>query len=133
MDKFIDNFFFFKSGQIYMENAEYAKTKEKSIFRFLVFEIWPFLYSKLVNFQLILNNFFFFIIGQIYMKDARDAESNKKSIFRFSFLELWSIFYSKFTRNMTNFEYKNGHISKTQNCKYREKLIFHSAHFASFM
>ena len=49
MDKFMDNFFF-KSGQIHMKDAECVETNEKSIFRFSVFEIRPFLYSKLFNF-----------------------------------------------------------------------------------
>ena len=37
---------------MYMEDAECAETNEKSIFRFLTFEIWLFFYSKLVNFSL---------------------------------------------------------------------------------
>ena len=48
--KWMDKFFFFKSGQIYMKDAECAETNEKSILWFLLFEIWLFLYSKFVNF-----------------------------------------------------------------------------------
>ena len=36
----------FKSGHIYMIDAECAETNEKLIFPFLVFAIWSFLYSK---------------------------------------------------------------------------------------
>ena len=32
-----------KSGYIYMKDAECAETNEKSIFRFLIFEMWSFL------------------------------------------------------------------------------------------
>ena len=39
----------FKSFHIYMKDAESAKTNEKSIFRFLVFELWSILYSKLIE------------------------------------------------------------------------------------
>ena len=64
--------------------------------------------------------------GQIYRKDAQWSEMNGKSIFwflRFLFFELLSILYSKFIDKLTNFEYKNDHISKT---KYRKnpKMIF---------
>ena len=52
MDKL---FFFLKSSQIYMKDAGCADTNEKPIFRFLVFEIWLFLDSKLVNFWWILS------------------------------------------------------------------------------
>ena len=38
-----------------MKYAECAEANEKSIFLFLVFEIWPFLYSKLVNIWWILS------------------------------------------------------------------------------
>ena len=45
-------FFFqnFKSVHIYMKDAEFAETNDKSIFRFLILEIWWFLYSKLFSF-----------------------------------------------------------------------------------
>ena len=36
----------FKSGQIYMKNAQCAITNEKLILRSLVFEIWLILYKK---------------------------------------------------------------------------------------
>ena len=36
-----------------MEDEECAETNEESIFRFLFFKIWLFLYSKLVHFRLI--------------------------------------------------------------------------------
>ena len=46
----MDTMFFhkkkFKSGHIYMKDAECAKTNKKSIFRLLVFEIWSFFYSN---------------------------------------------------------------------------------------
>ena len=35
-----------------MKDAECAERNEKSIIRFLVFEIWSFLYSKLVSFSM---------------------------------------------------------------------------------
>ena len=34
-----------RNGRIFMKAAECAETNEKSIFRFLVFEIWSFWYS----------------------------------------------------------------------------------------
>ena len=40
--------FFFKSGQIYMKDAECAESEEKSNFRFPFFELWSFL---TVNFR----------------------------------------------------------------------------------
>ena len=43
--------FFFKSGRNYMKDAECAETNKNSIFRLLVFDIWPFLYSRLPNFR----------------------------------------------------------------------------------
>ena len=54
MDKmFFDNFFLnLKNVHIYMRNAEYAETNEKLIFVDLVFKLWSFLYSKLVNFSM---------------------------------------------------------------------------------
>ena len=42
----------FKSGQIYMKDAECAKMNEKSIFRYLFFELWSFLYSKYGKFSI---------------------------------------------------------------------------------
>ena len=55
MDKFIDIFFFKILGvHIYVKLAECAETNEKSNFRswqFSIFDIWSFLYSKLVNFR----------------------------------------------------------------------------------
>ena len=47
--------FFFKSVQIYMKDKECSVTNEKSIlrfFRFLVFELWSFLYSKCGQFSM---------------------------------------------------------------------------------
>ena len=52
---FVQNF---KSVHIYMKDAECAETNEKLIFRlfwFLVFEVWWFLYSKLVNSSIIIE------------------------------------------------------------------------------
>ena len=37
---FFFQFFFFKSVQIYMKDAEFAESKEKSYIRFLFFELW---------------------------------------------------------------------------------------------
>ena len=45
---------FFKSGQIYMKDAERAESKEKLIFRFLFFELWSFMYS---NFHFLFSKF----------------------------------------------------------------------------
>jgi len=45
------NIYFFKSGQIYMEDAESAGSKEKSIFRFLLNELWSFLYWNVPHFR----------------------------------------------------------------------------------
>ena len=45
------NFFRFRSGQIYMKNAEYAESKEKSYFRFIFFELWSFFTQNMVNFR----------------------------------------------------------------------------------
>ena len=50
MDKFFLNL---KNVLIFMKDAECAETNEVSIFQFLVFEIWSFLNSKLVNFSMI--------------------------------------------------------------------------------
>ena len=47
--------FFFRRGHICMKDAECAVVNEKSIFRFLVFEIWSILYSKLLHFLRILS------------------------------------------------------------------------------
>ena len=45
------SFFFYKSGKIYMKDEEYAETNEKSIFKFLVFEIWSFFVPEIGNFR----------------------------------------------------------------------------------
>ena len=58
MDKFMDIFFFFKNCKTDLKNTEYAETNENSILwslRFIVFEIYPFFYSKLVYFWWILS------------------------------------------------------------------------------
>ena len=44
--------FFFSSGKIYIKDVEYTEINEKSILRFLVFEIWTFFPLKISNFQL---------------------------------------------------------------------------------
>ena len=46
-------YFLFSQMEKFMD--KFAETNEKLIFRFLVYEIWPFLYSKLVNFWWILS------------------------------------------------------------------------------
>ena len=38
---------FFRSGQIFMKDVQWAETNEKSIFRFLCFELWSILYPKI--------------------------------------------------------------------------------------
>ena len=46
MDEIFFDKHFFESGHIYMKDAEYTETNEKSFFQFLqslVFEIWSFL------------------------------------------------------------------------------------------
>ena len=48
--KFLQNF---KNVQVYMKDAKCADMNKKSVFRFLAFEIWSFLYLKLVNFLMI--------------------------------------------------------------------------------
>ena len=53
MDKYFNILYFYKSGQIYIKYAVCAETNKKSIFWFLVSEIWWFLYSKLVYFSMI--------------------------------------------------------------------------------
>jgi len=40
-----------KSVQIYMKDAEYVESNEKSIFQLLFFEFWSFLYSNHPNFR----------------------------------------------------------------------------------
>ena len=70
----------------------------------------------------------------ILMEDAQYAETNEKSIFRFLFFELWSILYSKSIEQLTNYEYKNNHISQTKNQKnWKTDFSFVSTHSASFM
>ena len=39
----------FKRGQIYIKDAQCAETNEKSILRFLFFQLWSILYSKLIE------------------------------------------------------------------------------------
>ena len=57
---------FFKSGQIYMKDAQWAETNKKSIFRFWrfsFFELWSILYSKSIEkWAISSNNEFFFSI-----------------------------------------------------------------------
>ena len=38
--------FFFKSVQIYMKDVECSESNDKSNFRFLLFELWSYFYSK---------------------------------------------------------------------------------------
>ena len=65
--------FFFTRVQIYTKDAECAETIEKSNFLFLVFEIWSFLYSKLVNFSLLFE----------YKVDHNSKTKHRKIDFKF--------------------------------------------------
>ena len=63
-----------------MKDAESAETNEKSIFQFsdfLVFEIWSFLYSKLVN---------FFMIFEYKIDYNSKIENHKNRKIHFSFV-----------------------------------------------
>ena len=71
-----------------MEDAECAETNEKSIIHFLwflVFEIWSFLYSKVVNFSM---NF-------EYKIDHNSKNKNGKIDFIYSF-QLFALLFCKF-------------------------------------
>ena len=69
---------------------------------------------------------------EINRKDARLAETNEKSIFLFFFSVMVDFgFFEKWSEELTNFEHKNGHISKTKNQTI--DFSFVSEHFASFI
>ena len=78
--QYIFDNFFFQSVQIYTRDAACAETNEKSIVRFLFFEIWSFLYSK---------------YGQFPMKNSKHNSNKEYEFFFSSFIRFTTIWTKK--------------------------------------
>ena len=121
-----------------MKDAHIAELNEKSIFQFLISELWLIVF-KIYMWHTLLSkcvtdkiNIYLYIYslksGQIYIKDAQWAETNEIQFSNFYFRIMFN-FVRKTNRKLTHFEHKYDHISKNKNRKI--DFWFVSAHSAS--